>query len=71
MKHPLCYPDQPVVTAAHAAQLLGVDPMAVYRAMDRGELEGYRSGGTRLVYVRSLRAWHGPRPEGRPRLPAL
>jgi hypothetical protein len=59
------WPDVPVVTAAHAATLLDTVDMNIYRALDRGELQGYRSGGTRLVYTASLRVWPGPHSEGR------
>jgi excisionase family DNA binding protein len=65
------WPSVPVITAAHAAALLGIHEETLYRALKRGDLAGYKSGRAQLIFVASLRRWPGPLPEGRPRLPAL
>ncbi len=59
-------PHVPVITAAHAADLLELSPETIYRALRRGAIAGYKSGNAQLVYVNSLRAWSGPLPPGRP-----
>lgn len=56
----------PIITAAEAARKKKVADMTVYRALERGELVGYRSGTTWLVDAASLEAWK-PRLPGRPR----
>ena len=51
------WPDYPIITASEAARCLGVDPVSVYRAVERGDIEGYRSGASWLVVTASARAW--------------
>ena len=70
MRHPRGWPKVPYLTGIEAAKLKGVDPMSIYRAIERGALAGYKSGTIWLVNVQSLAAWemigHNP-PKTHPR----
>jgi excisionase family DNA binding protein len=59
-----------IITTGEAARIKGVDITTIRRALERGDLQGYRSGRTWLVSRRSLEAWtpigHRPRNAKRP-----
>jgi excisionase family DNA binding protein len=51
------WPENPVITASEAAGLLGVHRMSIHRAIERGEIVGYRSADIWLVVTASAKAW--------------
>jgi hypothetical protein len=63
------WPTTDIMTASHAAQILGVWPVSIRRAIDRGQIEGYRSGKIWLVKTASARQFkktgHRPREKAR------